>query len=69
MERSQRLCRLTRPEDALPIYQQEIEPQIQLTNNTAYANAVSFLQKVHDLMVRLDRQAEFNALIARLRQT
>jgi uncharacterized Zn finger protein len=59
----------THPEDALPIYQQEIEPQIQLTNNTAYANAVSFLQKVHDLMVRLDRQAEFNALVAHLRQT
>jgi uncharacterized Zn finger protein len=59
----------THPEDALPIYQQEIEPQIQLTNNTAYANAVSFLQKVRDLMVRLDRQAEFNALVAHLRQT
>lgn len=57
------------PEDALPIYHQEIEPLIQQTNNTAYANAVSFLQKVHGLMLRLDRQAEFNALVAHLRQT
>lgn len=59
----------THPEDALPIYEREIEPLIQETNNTAYANAVSFLQKVHQLMVRLDRQAEFNALVAHLRQT
>jgi uncharacterized Zn finger protein len=59
----------THPEEALPIYQQEIEPLIRLTNNTAYANAVAFLQKVHDLMVRLDRQAEFQALVAHLRQS
>jgi uncharacterized Zn finger protein len=59
----------THPEDALPIYQQEIEPLIQQTNNTAYANAVSFLRKVHDLMVRLDRQTEFHALVDQLRRT
>jgi uncharacterized Zn finger protein len=59
----------THPEEALPIYQQEIEPLIRLTNNTANANVVSFLQKVHDLMVRLDRQAEFKTLVTHLRQT
>ena len=64
-ERSQ----LTHPAEALPIFQQEIEPLIQQTHNTAYANAVSFLQKVHDLMIRLDQQTEFDALIAHLRQT
>ena len=57
------------PEDALPIYQREIEPLIQQTHNAAYANAVSFLQKVHDLMVALDRQAEFKALVAHLRKS
>jgi hypothetical protein len=57
------------PEDALPIYQQEIEPLIQQTNNKAYAHAVSFLQKVHDLMTRLDRQADFNALVTYLQKT
>ncbi|MGA7932454.1 MAG: DUF6880 family protein [Kovacikia sp.] len=57
------------PEDTLPIYQREIEPLIQQTHNAAYANAVSFLQKVHDLMVALDRQAEFKALVAHLRKS
>ncbi len=59
----------THPADALPIYQQEIEPLIQQTNNTAYANAISFLHQVHDLMLRLNQQAEFQALVAHLRQT
>lgn len=57
------------PADALPIYQREIEPLVQQTNNTAYANAISFLCKVHELMIRLDQQAEFDALVSYLRQT
>jgi len=59
----------THPADVLPLYQREIEPLIQQTNNTAYANAISFLHKVHDLMLRLNQQAEFQALVAHLRQT
>ncbi len=59
----------THPADALPLYQREIEPLIQQTNNTAYASAVSFLQKVHGLMLRLNQQVEFGALVAHLRQT
>jgi uncharacterized Zn finger protein len=59
----------THPADALPIYQREIEPLIQQTNNTTYANAISFLHEVHDLMLRLNQQAEFQALVAHLRQT
>ena len=59
----------THPADALPLYQREIEPLIQQTNNTAYANAISFLHKVHDLMLRLNQQAEFQVLVAHLRQT
>ncbi len=30
---------------------------------------MSFLYKVHDLMLRLNQQAEFQALVAHLRQT
>lgn len=59
----------THPADALPIYQREIEPLIQQTNNSAYASAISFLHNVHDLMLRLNQQAEFQAFVAHLRQT
>jgi uncharacterized Zn finger protein len=59
----------THPADVLPIYRREIEQFIQETNNSAYAHAVSFLQKVHTLMLGLDQQAEFNAFVAHLRQT
>jgi uncharacterized Zn finger protein len=59
----------THPEDALPIYQREIEPLVQQTNNAAYDNALSFLIKVRELMLRLNQQAEFNALVTHLRQT
>jgi uncharacterized Zn finger protein len=54
------------PADVLPIYKNEIEPLIQQTNNASYANAISMLHKVHDLMVRLDQQAEFNAFVEHL---
>jgi uncharacterized Zn finger protein len=57
------------PADALPIYYNEIEPLIQQTNNAAYTNAVSLLKKVHDLMVRLKQQDEFNDFVAHLRQS
>jgi uncharacterized Zn finger protein len=57
------------PADALPIYYNEIEPLIQQTNNAAYTDAVSLLKKVHDLMVRLKQQHEFNDFVDYLRQT
>jgi uncharacterized Zn finger protein len=56
------------PVDALPIYYNEIEPLIQQTNNAAYTDAVSLLKKVHDLMVRLKKQDEFNDFVGHLRQ-
>lgn len=57
------------PEDALSIYQREIEPLIEQTNNQAYAEAVGFLEKVRDLMHRLGRQEEFTQRLAHLRKT
>ncbi len=59
----------THPVDAIPIFQREIELFVQQTNNTAYANAITFLNKVHELMIRLNQQAEFQALVAQLRKT
>lgn len=57
------------PEDALPLYQREVEPLIQQTNNESYAQAVRFLEKVRELMLRLGQQQEFGQLLAHLRQT
>jgi uncharacterized Zn finger protein len=47
------------PEDALPIYQSQIEPALAGKNNQAYRAAVGLLRKVRGLMVRLGREAEF----------
>lgn len=55
------------PEDALPIYQGQIEPTIELRNNEAYQQAVNLLLKVRDLMTRLGRAAEFVAYLEAVR--
>jgi uncharacterized Zn finger protein len=47
------------PEDALPIYQGQIDPTVNRKNNDAYREAVGLLRKVRELMVRLGREAEF----------
>ncbi|MBI4540724.1 MAG: SWIM zinc finger family protein [Gemmatimonadetes bacterium] len=47
------------PEDALPVYQRQIEPTLNRKNNEAYREAVALLRKVHELMMRLGRQSEF----------
>jgi uncharacterized Zn finger protein len=55
------------PEDALPIYQRQIEPTLDRKNNEAYAETISLLRKVHGLMVRLGREVEFTAYVSQLR--
>ncbi|WP_416670654.1 SWIM zinc finger family protein [Egbenema bharatensis] len=57
------------PEEVLPIYQKQVEPLIQQTNNQAYADAVEFLRKSRELMVRLDRAQEFEQWVAHLQRT
>jgi uncharacterized Zn finger protein len=47
------------PEDALPIYQRQIEPTLSRKNNDAYRAAIGFLRQIRALMVRLGREAEF----------
>jgi uncharacterized Zn finger protein len=47
------------PEDALPIYQAQVEPTLNQKNNEAYRAAVGLLRKVRTLLVRLEREAEF----------
>ena len=55
------------PEDALPIYQRQIEPVVDRKNNEAYKEAVDFLRKVRELMIRLGRETEFAEYANQLR--
>jgi uncharacterized Zn finger protein len=58
-----------RPEDALSIYMNEVEPLIQQTNNTAYAQAVEFVKKSRSLMLRLEMRSQFDQYLRHLRDT
>lgn len=55
------------PQDALTIYQAEIEPTLALTNNEAYHIVVGLLKKIQLLMQKLDKQEEFTSYLASLR--
>jgi uncharacterized Zn finger protein len=55
------------PEDALPIYQRQIEPTLDRKNNEAYAETISLLRKVQELMVRLERKDEFTNYLGKVR--
>lgn len=47
------------PEDALSIYLQEIEPLIQQTNNSAYAQAIEFVKKAKKTMLKMGLRSQF----------
>jgi uncharacterized Zn finger protein len=55
------------PGDAVPIYKEMIAPTLKQANNAAYAEAVKLLQKIRELMGRLDRVTEFEDYLAALR--
>jgi len=55
------------PGDAVPIYQEMIAPTLKQANNTAYEEAVKLVQKIRELMGRLDRVTEFEDYLAALR--
>jgi uncharacterized Zn finger protein len=55
------------PQDAIPIYQRQIEPALQRKNVAAYQEAVRFLRRIHDLMARLGRGSDFAAYLQELR--
>ncbi len=59
----------THPQDALSIYQRQIEPTLDRTNNEAYRQAVTLLRKVRGLMVRLGREADFAHYLSGVRAT
>lgn len=55
------------PADAVPIYRQEIERLLQVTDKGNYAEAVDLLKRMAPLMTRLGRDGEFAALVATTR--
>ena len=55
------------PGDALPIYQEMIAPTLKQGNNDAYAEAVKLVQKIRELMGRLNRISEFEDYLGPLR--
>jgi uncharacterized Zn finger protein len=57
------------PEDALPIYQREIESTLSHANNDAYAQAVKLLKKVGQVMTRMGEGRKFPAYLESVRVT
>ena len=55
------------PEDALPVYQRQVEPTLQRKHNEAYRDAVGLLRKVRALMVRLGREDAFASYLESVR--
>lgn len=55
------------PEDALAVYQKQIEPTLAQTNNQAYRTAVGYLRKIRQLMSRLNRSDDFAPYLASVR--
>lgn len=57
------------PDEALPVYQAQVEPVLDLKHNEAYRQAVVFLRKIRDLMGRVGRGAEFSRYLDSVRAT
>jgi len=55
------------PEDAIEVYQNQIEPTLALKNNHAYQETITYLKHIHRLMTTMNRQQEFTAYIQTLR--
>jgi uncharacterized Zn finger protein len=55
------------PQDAVPIYRDQVDRTLQSTGDAAYEAAVDLLGRIRDLMARLGRQAEFADYLAWLR--
>lgn len=55
------------PEDALQVYQRQIKPTLDQTNNDAYERAMGLLQKSRAIFLRLGRQEEFQRYVTALR--
>lgn len=55
------------PEDAIHIYQAQIDPTLDGKSNQDYEEAVAFVQKIHKVMSRLGQTIEFTQYLETLR--
>ncbi len=55
------------PDDAIEVYQNQIEPTLALKNNHAYQETITYLTNIHRLMTTMNRQHEFTAYIQTVR--
>jgi len=62
-----RRSEVSRPEDALAVYRQEIAALSGVTDKRVYAEVVDLLVRVHTLMSRLGKEAAFPAYAAEVR--
>ncbi len=57
----------THPDDALPIFQREVEHLIQTKNNRGYADAVQLMGQVRELLESAGRPDEFASYVTAVR--
>ena len=55
------------PEDAIPIYQRQVERSLARKNNDAYAEAVALLRRIHGLTARTGSHGAFASYLASIR--
>jgi uncharacterized Zn finger protein len=55
------------PEDALPVYQSQVEPTLNQKNNEAYREVIGLLRKVRGLLIRVGRESEFAVYVESVR--
>jgi len=55
------------PEDALPVYERQVERSIAAKNARGYADAVVGLRTIEELMARLGKGDEFPAFVSKIR--
>ena len=57
----------THPDDALPIFQREVEDLIETKNNRGYADAVALMGEIRELLERVGRPDEFPSYVTAVR--
>ncbi len=55
------------PEDALPIYQRQVEPTLNRKNQQAYRDAIGLLRQIRELMFRLGKESDFAQYLGAVR--
>lgn len=63
-----RLREAEHPDDALPIWREEVDREIAAMNNQSYASAVATIERVGRLMSAAGRGEEFEPYVARVRE-